>query len=432
MITRCREFDRLALTLDEARALQRAIEQRPQGALARAVRWLGPNEIQVRQHVGVLGLGERVLEIWPKVRLGPGQEHDTMAETRALMSMLTAAGALPWLEDDAPVDHTGGSLLEALVAAFAVRLEAALSRGIDRSYEVSTIDDAALRGRLRVADQIRVHRGLHHRFVQDRDLFETDTPLNRVLRATCSVLLGSTGRTDTRRRLTGALHLLEGVSDVPHDQLLERWPILHRRNEHYTGLLGFCDLILRGLTPGRQSSSGAPFSVLFPMDRVFEAYVGRQLQGALAPMGYEVRLQAQGFLARDDGGVRRLKLRPDIVVLDGREVVAVLDTKWKVPRGRSGNLELAASDAQQMLSYGHRWGCPRTVLVYPHRGAHAGARWESMRNPEAWQLKTGFVDVAADGANASHRHRELRHLVIGVMDGGVTDKAETTRNPNDR
>lgn len=335
------------------------------------------------------------------------------------MAMLAAAGTLPWMDDEAPVGAASGSLLEALMASFAMRLEAALSRGVDRSYAEFTVDAAALRGRLRVRDQIRVHRGLNHRLIQDRDLLETDTQLNRVLRATCALLLRCTDQPDTRRRLTGTSLLLDQALDVAPGELLQRWPQLHRRNEHFAGVLEFCHMVLRGLTPGRSSGPAAPFSVLFPMDRVFEAFVGRQLRAALAPLGHQVHLQDQGFLARDESGQARLKLRPDIVVKHEHEVVAVLDTKWKQPWDAAGKLRPTASDVQQMLSYGHRWNCPRTILVYPFRGKHPGARWESMREPQAWRLELAFLDMADDGATSADDLNPIQDLVIAGTSTGV-------------
>lgn len=59
-------------------------------------------------------------------------------------------------------------------------------------------------------------------------------------------------------------------------------------------------------------------------------------------------------------------LRPDIVVRQGRNPLAVADTKWKQLRPHEPNLGVSGPDVYQILTYAHRYQTDQAVLVYPH------------------------------------------------------------------
>ena len=93
------------------------------------------------------------------------------------------------------------------------------------------------------------------------------------------------------------------------------------------------------------SGSATGFSFLFPMNLLFEEFVGRSLQKALEPG--RVRLQGPSRSAlTSETGRHRFGLRPDIVV-DPHGCPVVVDTKWKNPSGAPSK-----SDTFQMLAYG--------------------------------------------------------------------------------
>ena len=69
-----------------------------------------------------------------------------------------------------------------------------------------------------------------------------------------------------------------------------------------------------------------------------------------------------------EGGAFRLK--PDIVIRRGREVLAVADTKWKLLSDDPGrNCGMAQADMYQMYAYQKRYGAARALLIYPAHGA---------------------------------------------------------------
>ena len=104
------------------------------------------------------------------------------------------------------------------------------------------------------------------------------------------------------------------------------------------------------------------FSLLFPMNDLFEAFVGRALRRAIA---LPVHLQHRGrhALVSEKGGPL-FALRPDIVV-DGTDGSIILDTKWKHLEPGDAKIGVKQSDVYQMIAYAHAYEARHLVLIYP-------------------------------------------------------------------
>jgi 5-methylcytosine-specific restriction enzyme subunit McrC len=111
------------------------------------------------------------------------------------------------------------------------------------------------------------------------------------------------------------------------------------------------------------------FSLLFPMEKLFEAYIARWLRKYL-PQHLHLTSQASSeYLCWHDSR-RIFQLRPDLLLRDRNgDAVMVLDTKWKrlEAGNRAGNYGLSQGDFYQMLAYGQTYlkGRGRLVLIYP-------------------------------------------------------------------
>jgi 5-methylcytosine-specific restriction enzyme subunit McrC len=362
------------------------------------------------------------LEIHPKVDLAPSGVEDPVVAGQSLAALLAGAGWLPSVESAAGVSSLKCSLLDALCLCFGRRLARELERGVDHQYSVEVVNTEDVRGRILFAEDIRANAGLHHRCVHARDVFAPDTQLNRVLKATCRQLLRSVQLRDARLALVRALEVLDDVADRSADQLLAHWPTLTRGSQRFADVLAFCHAVLNQMSPGQTSGSQTNFSLLFPMERAFEAFVGRLLKKALQPLGYFVKLQSGAFLMRDESNQPRFKLRPDIVILRGKEVVAIADTKWKRLKEPGAARSISSGDVYQMLAYARQWSAPRTVLLYPRTSDDVGADYTRGVGGDSWKLSTRFVNLARNLSQARERAALAQELVeaIGELAGSPT------------
>ena len=100
-------------------------------------------------------------------------------------------------------------------------------------------------------------------------------------------------------------------------------------------------------------------ALLFPMNDLFEEFIGRRMKVALAPR--PVRLQHAGRYALVEEYRPLFALKPDIVVDDN----IIIDTKWKELKPTESTLGVDQSDVYQMLAYARAYEARRVVLLYP-------------------------------------------------------------------
>jgi 5-methylcytosine-specific restriction enzyme subunit McrC len=328
------------------------------------------------QWVGVVQVPGLQVEVLPKVDVLTGTLRADAGEAvhearRNLLYMLSLSGDVPVRSRDvARLAARRAPLSETLAAIFAGRLGEELLRGPERAYLEHEENLRRFKGKLLVARHALRNAAHRERFLCRFEEFSDDTLMNRVFRAACRVLLEVTRTPATQDRLRHCLLLLDGVSDVPvRDEDFSRIAIT-RQNERFEDLLRFCRLLLAGRSPTVQAGSTSSFSLLFDMNRVFEQFVAGFLRRYVLPRFPGAAILPHGGRHKrhlmECQGTGVLRLEPDLLVeaADGQRLV--MDTKWKLltasQRGRGG---VADADLYQLYAYTRRYGCQRSVLLYP-------------------------------------------------------------------
>ena len=366
--------------------------------------------LKAQQVVGVLAIPGRTLEILPKI---DGKDD---AVRNALVRMLAVAHDLRVADGAlAGMARQTHDLLELLIRLFSARLLAAVRRGPPRRYMACEEDLRLLRGRLDVVRQFTRHAVRPDRLACRFDELSEDTPLNRVLKAAVSRLALMTRSAANARLLAELAARLEFTGDSARP--LEETVRLDRTNTAFHDLYRLARLFLEGEWQGTAAGQPAGFALLFQMNDLFEAFVGRSLQRALAPR--RVRLQARGkYALTDENGDSLFALRPDAVVeADGGRVV--LDAKWKELKQEQGDFGVAPGDIYQMLAYGRAYGAVRVILLYPWHGdiGHQTGvvrRWTSA-GADSLRLDIATVDVG--------RPKDVPDI-LGKIVNDVSDGAE--------
>jgi len=129
-----------------------------------------------------------------------------------------------------------------------------------------------------------------------------------------------------------------------------------RSAAHYADALAWVRLILLGMAPLGADGMLQAGALLFPMEKVFERFVGKCIDHML-PSGLEVAPQvARKSLVRH-GGKPLFKLRPYFLVTHGGLPRCVLDAKWKTVRAfdEEQRYGLSQADLYQVYAYGHKY-----------------------------------------------------------------------------
>ena len=299
--------------------------------------------------------------------------------------MLAVAYGLPVADSEpATLETQRENLLEVLIRLFAIRLLAAVRRGLPHRYRVVEDDLRLLRGKLDLRRQLSRHSVRPDRLACRFDELSVDTPLNRVLKAAVQRLRAATVLRPNARRLDELTARFEFVGESP-DPLRERVS-LDRTNSTFHHLHRIARLLLAGDWQSTTRGDSEGFALLFPMNQLFEEFIGRSMKHALASRS--VRLQAKGRFALNAGRQHVFALQPDIVVDED----IVVDAKWKELKSEVTTAGVEQSDIYQMLAYERAYRARRLVLVYPwHRGLPKPGvlrRWQVHETRTAFDVVT--------------------------------------------
>lgn len=354
--------------------------------------------VKAAQVVGVISVPGATLEILPKIDGPEGRVRGS------LLHMLCVAWNLRPADGElAGLGTQRSDLLELLISLFANRVLVAVRRGLPRRYVGHEEDLKLMRGRLHVVRQITTLAARPDVLACRFDELSENTPLNRVLKAAVSRLTGLTRSADTGRRLAELAARLEFVGDTA-DPLREQVRLDRTNTAFHDIYRQACRFLAR---EWQDTTTGAVqgFALLFPMNELFEEFVGRSVRAASAR---PVHLQHWKHHAVD--AARPLfALRPDIAV-ETPDGWVILDTKWKRLTFGDDKLGIASADIYQMAVYGDAYRARRVVLIYPwHEGV--GCPPGILRN---WSIRgTGRrLDVATvDVGRPDNVVESLRQIV---------------------
>jgi 5-methylcytosine-specific restriction enzyme subunit McrC len=237
----------------------------------------GTKVLVATQHVGVFRLGNRTVQVLPKIYQSSATtdaRQRAKEATKNLLHMLHIA-------DDVPIREQGLAALlrrdmdwfEILTRLFALHLREEWQRGPSRGYLVVEDDLPTLKGKWRIAEQIR-HPGRDHMLAVAYDEFTADIPLNRVFRFVVDRLWGVTRDSENRQMLGELRQWLEEVTLLPSLTASAASPaLLTRLNRRLEPLLNLARLFLDGGVMQLASRDLSAFAFVFDMNRVFEAFL---------------------------------------------------------------------------------------------------------------------------------------------------------------
>ena len=139
-----------------------------------------------------------------------------------------------------------------------------------------------------------------------------------------------------------------------------------RKSKDYKNAISLARFILMKLFPSLKSGQVDTIAVMYDMNKLFEKYIEVKLKDALGDE-YNVTSQKNINFWKFDQQNSYRNVKPDIVVCKGDKPVAVLDTKWKIPKDTQFP---SIQDLRQMFVYNQYYfpeqgDKKQSALVYP-------------------------------------------------------------------
>jgi 5-methylcytosine-specific restriction enzyme subunit McrC len=358
----------------------------------------GVYELTPGSTIGAVSLPGLAVEIRPKIAID-----------RVLFLLSYALDPRAW-RPDRFLFEPRPSLVEALIPGFVHQVRQAFRRGLLQGYRNEEDALPAVRGRIRIDDQLRRRFGRVPPVEVRFDELTEDIEANRLIRAAVDRLeklrLRFEGSRIALRRIRSALERVTLQEYAPAQLPEIAWD---RLNEHYRGAVELAKLILRSTSFDLGHGSIRASTFLIDMNEVFESFVAEALREALSLSPRSFPRGARGRSLWLDHG-RAVRLEPDLSWWDGSACVFVGDLKYK----RVGAQGIKYPDLYQLLAYTVAAGLSTGLLIYAagegepvaHEVVEVGKRLEVI----TLDLSREPRELLAAIAELAERVRRLRAL----------------------
>ena len=300
---------------------------------------LSGREIKARQYVGVFRLGDRTVEVLPKMYRSSDAAAQKQESVRNLLYMLEYTNQLSVKQHSlASLSQQDLAWFEILTRLFAINLLEEWQRGAFRNYQAVSDTLPVLKGKWNLTEQLR-RPERKHLFPVTFDEFTADNQLNRVLRYVVERLYQLTRNFHNRQMLHELQQWMEEVALLPKVNVedLRLIPIT-RLNQRFEPLLNLARLFLENESLQLSSGNFHTFAFALDMNKLFEefviSFIDRHRHEILP-----TELQDCELLPQSSGAVRYLaktsnqqpvfQLKPDLVMCQKGSFPVIMDTKYK-------------------------------------------------------------------------------------------------------
>ncbi|MCU8071312.1 McrC family protein [Shewanella sp. SM32] len=309
------------------------------------------------------------IEILPKI----GKQTECYTSDQGRMTLLWMLKRLKGFRhlqtNQANIKTQKMPLMELFISQFLTSVSILVKRGLRSGYQDNQGNLLFLKGKLSVSRQLRYNLVNRQRFAVDFDEFSVDRAENRLIHSALTIV-AMYSRLASHQRLNKELRFSFEAVSLSSDYVKDFENVRLDRSIHsYEMPLAWAKIILEGLSPQSMLGTQQAFSLLFPMEAVFEAYVAAELKRQLLPTS-KMTAQARSHWLVTHDSANWFRLKPDIVI-DTTEACFVLDTKWKIFDQKDNNASakygVVTTDLYQMFAYGHTYlnGSGDMYLIYP-------------------------------------------------------------------
>lgn len=364
-----------------------------------AVRPLTHNQwsIESVRKVGVVRIGDTQIEILPK-----------MPVKRLFFLMGYSPNDDFWQSHDVDLDQDR-DLLASIVEPFLRQARRAIMRGAVQGYSERHESSNVVRGKVDIATQLASRGGLALPVNVLYDEYSTEVAENRlVVSAIQKLLFVPLISARQRSQLRELLVRLDGVTPYPAGSSLPTI-IFNRLNAHYKPVVDLALLVLRHSSIENRAGTTLVSGFLFDMWRIFESFISAETKHVLENRSGVVETQLTGWSLDE---AQQINLRPDLVWMNGGQVVAAIDAKYKsLAPSNAPN-----ADIYQMLAYCTRFGLTDGHLIYA-RGVN---------RPQSHRIVGSEVNIHCHSIELNQEPEELLSSVeeIGSRISHLSQAAE--------
>jgi 5-methylcytosine-specific restriction enzyme subunit McrC len=346
--------------------------------------------IRAKNYVGLVQMKDGTqIQILPKIDAGEGVDTK-----RTFLRMLRSMRDFPskvFSDSNLKLDRM--NLYEIFINMYIQEVRVLVKKGICSAYQPIEDNMNYYKGKLIVNEHIKRNSVHKERFFVSYDAFVVNRAENRLIKSTLLKLVKISSSAENIKKVRQLLSSFEMVEASKNYEKDFSQVSIDRNTKDYESLIKWSKVFLMNKSFTTFAGDTNSRALLFPMEKVFEAYVGRNIKKALADTNYSASLQGKGYYLFE----RQFALRPDIVIEkndNSRRII--LDTKWKaLENNPRRNYGISQADMYQMYAYAKKYQTNEIWLLYPINAEMQYADSIEFKSGDGVEVKVFFVDVTS-------------------------------------
>ena len=325
------------------------------------------NVIQAKNYVGIVQLesGYQV-QVLPKIDF-VNDDNLELSTSRVFISMLRCMHDFPGkVFNSANLRTESMNIYEIFINMYIHQVSELTRRGLKSAYVRMEDNLNYYKGKLLISEHIKKNMAHKERFYVAYDEFHLNRPENRLIKSTLLKLQkisSSSENVKMIRQLLSNFELIDTSINYEKDFSLV---VIDRNTKDYEEILVWSKVFLMNKSFSTFSGDTNARALLFPMEKVYEAYVARNMDMIFGEYGWEVSAQDRGYYLFEEDYRQIFALRPDLVVTRPNGQRIIMDTKWKrLNSNQEANYGISQADMYQMFAYSKKYQTPDIWLLYP-------------------------------------------------------------------
>lgn len=310
--------------------------------------------LQAQNYIGVIHTKSNyTLEILPKtLNFDKKDNQDNIKNAKyTFIKLLHILYKLPneVLNNKATLDtYSSTNIFEIFIKLFLDQVGVIINNGIKLDYVQKEDNANFLKGKLLHHQNIKYNSINKHKFYIQYDEYNPNRPENRLIKVTLLLLLKYSNYYNNLRLIRlyiEHMYMIEPSQNINHDLKLINFERIGRGMEHYRYALIWARVFLKKETFSHFSNNTISFAILYPMEKLFESFVGWWLKKSLKKqnLDYTIKQQSNDFIEN------LLVCKPDFIIKDSeKNTISIADAKWKILNDEN---DISISDMYQLFAY---------------------------------------------------------------------------------
>ena len=384
--------------------------------------------------VGTIPLDDIQIEILPKI---PLVENDIEAEKNRFLEILENINYFKAkFLNNSKIAITDTSILEIFIHLFIKEVEKIIGKGLLYRYINKSENINIFKGKLDISNHIRYNFLHKEKFFMKFDEFSINSLENSIIKLTIQKLKKISVNSKNKDNLNKISHHLESISILPNSIESLKYITFDRTNDYYKNAIQWAKIFLNNQSSSIFSiTNGEVATMLFPMETIFENYIGNKLISIIKEKSYEdliIKVQDNSCsvfstTTLNDTKINNIfKIKPDIIIKNkNSKEIFILDTKWKILNKLDNKFKISTEDIYQIFSYvkiysnkyKDTYTCEKAYLIYPSTNItpnNFSAKDKLIFKTDNFELNICFIDLTSEDSTEKNLIEILNNFLKNI------------------